>query len=279
MINKSTTPLVSVCIPCYNSEKTILSTLNSVLSQTYSRLEIIICDNCSTDNTVDLIKKVEDPRIQWYINESNLGMVGNFDRVLSYAKGEYVKVMCSDDLITKDCIEKQLLPFLNDSEDQLALVSCEKWIINEKGEPLFKKRLPGVDGLYDGKNWIKKTLKSGTNLVGEPGAVLFKNQIAKQTSGFQIEKELSYVVDLNFWFKLLLIGDLYLIKEPLFYFRVSKTSESAGYGFSQAKAFNGLIDKYGSIEQSSLNQFQKLKGKTFSVLLSFIRNLIFKFAN
>lgn len=272
-------PLVSVCIPCFNSEKTIADTINSVLSQTYSHLEIIICDNCSTDRTFEIIKGIQDSRIQIYRNESNLGMVGNFDRVLSYAKGQYVKVMCSDDLISFDCIEKQLVSFIENPNSSLALVTCEKWIINEKGRKLFQKKSPGDQGIKKGTLWITKTMTAGTNLIGEPGAILFDRNKAALTSGFQVEKELSYVVDLNFWFKLLLQGDLYVIKQPLFYFRISKTSESAGYGFSQAKAFNLLIDKYSQIDSIHLTRFQKLKGKTFSIIFSIIRNLIFKFAN
>lgn len=272
-------PLVSVCIPCYNSERTIADTLKTVLSQTYSHLEIIICDNCSTDKTIEIIREFQDQRIQLYINESNLGMVGNFDRVLSYAKGQYVKVMCSDDLISSDCIEKQLFPFLENPNFPISIVTCEKWIINEKGRKLFQKKSPGDQGLKKGTTWIKKTMTAGSNLIGEPGAILFDRNRALLTSGFQVEKELSYVVDLNFWFKLLLQGDLYVIKQPLFYFRISKTSESAGFGFSQAKAFNLLIDKYSQENSIHLTKFQNLKGKTFSIILSFIRNLIFKFAN
>ena len=140
MTTESKTPLVSVCIPCYNSEKTISSTLMSVLTQTYTQLEVIICDNCSIDRTIEIIKEIQDPRIQLYINESNLGMVGNFDRVLTYAKGQYVKVMCSDDLISSDCIEKQIVPFFENPNSNIAMVNCEKWIINEQGKKLFQKK-------------------------------------------------------------------------------------------------------------------------------------------
>jgi glycosyltransferase involved in cell wall biosynthesis len=272
-------PLVSVCIPCYNSANTIADTLNSIISQSYKNIEIIICDNCSTDDTVLIINSIPDYRIRFFINESNLGMVGNFERVLSYVKGEFVKVMCADDLITVDCIAKQLKPFIENSDRNIALVSCEKWIINSTGKKLFQKKIPGTEGYLNGRLWIKKTMMAGSNLIGEPGAILFKQEIAQKTSGFQVEKELSYVVDLNFWFKLLLLGDLFMIKEPLFSFRISKSSESAGYGKNQAISFNRLIDKYIQNNSLHLTRFQIWKGKTFSKLLSFVRNLIFKFAN
>ena len=272
-------PLISVCIPCYNAASTIVETLTGVIHQSYSNLEIIICDNCSTDQTVSLIQQIQDPRIQLYINETNLGMVGNFERVLSKATGTYVKVMCSDDLISLDCIEKQLQPFLDFPEQNIAMVTCEKLIINQNGKTIFQKRYPGKKGIHNGIKVIRKVLSSGSNLIGEPGTVLFNHQIALKTSGYQIEKELSYVVDLNFWIKMLLIGDLYVIKEPLFSFRVSKTSASASYGSEQARTFNRLIDKYVQLGAFKMCPLKIWKGKLFSHILSFVRNLIFKFAN
>lgn len=274
-----TEPLVSICIPCYNAATTIVETLTGVIDQSYHNLEIIICDNCSTDQTVSLIQRFQDPRIQLFINETNLGMVGNFERVLSKATGIYVKILCSDDLITADCIEKQIRPFLDFPEHNIALVTCEKIIINQNGKKLFHKRYPGREGVHNGIKVIRKVLSSGSNLIGEPGTVLFNRQTALQTTGYQIEKELSYVVDLNFWIKMLLIGNLYVIKEPLFSFRVSKTSASASYGFEQARTFNKLIDKYVQSGAFKMCPLKRWKGKLFSHILSLVRNLIFKFAN
>lgn len=279
-MNKSLTePLVSVCIPCYNAASTIVKTLTGVIHQSYNNLQIIICDNCSTDQTVSLIQQFQDTRIQLFINETNLGMVGNFERVLSKATGIYVKILCSDDLITPDCIEKQLRPFLDFPKHNIAFVTCEKIIINQNGKKLFQKHFPGKEGIHDGIKVIRKVLSSGSNLIGEPGTVLFNRQTSLQTTGYQIENELSYVVDLNFWIKMLLIGDLYVIKEPLFSFRVSKTSASASYGFEQARSFNKLIDKYVQLGVFKMCPLKRWKGKLFSHILSLARNLIFKFAN
>ena len=81
-------PLVSVCIPTYNASATILDTLSCVIiNQTYTNLEIIICDNCSNDDTVSLIENVSDHRIKLSVNPENFGMVGNFNIVLSKTSG------------------------------------------------------------------------------------------------------------------------------------------------------------------------------------------------
>ena len=83
-------PLVSVCIPAYNNADYIDQTIDCILSQTYSNLELIICDDKSTDNTVEVIKKYTDSRLHLYENEENLGMSGNWNNCLFKCKGEFI---------------------------------------------------------------------------------------------------------------------------------------------------------------------------------------------
>lgn len=272
-------PLVSVCIPCYNSEKTIKSTIICLLEQTYSNIEIVISDNHSTDNTIEIIKSIIDPRIKFFINESNLGIVKNFQKAYSYATGKYVKVICADDLLTPDGIEKQLSIFIKYPAQNIAMVTCEKWIINQNGKKLFQKKFPGKDGLHNGLKSIRKTIVLGTNIFGEPGCIMFNNEIAKQTSGFIIEEELTYVVDLNFYYQLLKHGNLFVIKEPLFSFRILNSSGSAHFKWKQAIIFNKFIDKCYSENFIKVSSLEMFIGKTMSLAMSLARNLIFKFAN
>ena len=112
-------PLVSVCIPCYNAQNTIERTIWSVLKQTYSNIEIIISDNASTDKTVEVVRQIEDERVRIFINETNLGMAKNFQAALSRASGKYIKCLCADDIITPDCIEKQVNVFLQHPSDNI----------------------------------------------------------------------------------------------------------------------------------------------------------------
>ena len=86
------TTRVSICIPTYNSATTIGETLNSILSQTYQDLEILVVDNASEDNTVKVAQEFVDPRIRIYENETNLGGEGNFNRCIALAKGEYIAI-------------------------------------------------------------------------------------------------------------------------------------------------------------------------------------------
>ena len=271
-------PLVSICIPCYNSENTIGRTIQSVLDQTYTNIEIIISDNASTDHTADVVRTFTNNRIKLFVNESNLGMIHNFQIALSRATGQYVKCLCADDIITPDCIEKQVNVFLSHPDDNIVMVAGEKNVINKDNKILFRKPFPGKAGLYDGKKAMKKSFLHGTSIFGEPGCVMFDNAIAKQTTGFIVENELAYVVDYNFYCQLLQKGNLFVIKEPLFSFRVTNTSGTAGFKWSQARIFNALIDKYHKEGIIDYSWFTRTYCKTMSWIMCIARNLVFKFA-
>ena len=84
-------PLVSVCIPVYNGEKYIGETIESVLKQTFKDFELVVCNNCSTDHTLDVVSKYQDPRIRVVTNEQNVGMVGNWNVCLKEARAKNIK--------------------------------------------------------------------------------------------------------------------------------------------------------------------------------------------
>lgn len=271
-------PLVSICIPCYNSENTIGKTIQSVLDQTYSDIEIIISDNASTDQTADVVRNFTDSRIKLFVNDSNLGMFRNFQAALSRASGKYVKCLCADDVITPDCIEKQVNAFLQHPNDDIVMVTCDKTVINEQGKTLFKKGYPAKEGVYNGMAAIRKSFLHGTNLFGEPGCVLFDREVAGKTSGFITDDSLTYVMDFNFFCQLLKRGNLFVIKEPLFSFRVISTSGTAGFKWSQAKIFNAYIDKCHREKFIELPWYERLFAKSMAWLMCIARNIVFKFS-
>jgi len=127
--------LISVAICTYNGEKYLEEQLRSVMEQSYNNLEIIINDDCSTDNTLDVAYALqkEDNRIKIYQNEKNLGFNKNFEKTLQYCNGELISLCDQDDIWDLDKIKKQydLLKKTNSS-----LVYCNAWLINAQGDDL-----------------------------------------------------------------------------------------------------------------------------------------------
>ena len=100
--------LVSVCMNAYNASKTIAQSLESVLNQTYKNLQIIIVDDCSTDNTAEIVKSYDDDRIELYTLPKNFNISNANNEALHRAKGEYIAHIDSDDIWAEDKIEKQI---------------------------------------------------------------------------------------------------------------------------------------------------------------------------
>lgn len=112
-----TNPLISVIIPTYNREKTILRSVMSVLNQTYKNLELIVVDDCSTDNTKEVVSQIKDSRFKYYCLERNSGACVARNYGIEKAAGEYIAFNDSDDQWHKDKLEKQLSFLINNNVD------------------------------------------------------------------------------------------------------------------------------------------------------------------
>lgn len=117
-------PLISIGMPIYNACETLRPTLDSILSQTFGNLEIIISDNCSTDNTQELclIYAERDPRIKYFRQDLNIGPMANFEFVLNAARGKYFMWAASDDRRSPDFIDTNY-QFLESNSDYAASTS------------------------------------------------------------------------------------------------------------------------------------------------------------
>ena len=127
--------LVSIITPTYNCGRFIAETIDSVLNQTYQNFEMIIVDDCSTDNTKQIVDNysVNDPRIKYHCLEQNSGAAVARTTAMALAEGEYMAFLDSDDLWTADKLEKQL-KFMQDNN--YAFTSTDYEQIDEDGAPL-----------------------------------------------------------------------------------------------------------------------------------------------
>ena len=133
---------ISVCIPTYNSSGFVLDALQSVIDQTVKVDEIIVCDNHSSDNTVEKVKQFQsnhnDFNIQVHVNTENIGFQKNFIKCYELASRSYFLILHSDDLLKPDSIQK-LSDFLNEHPD-LALVGGKADKIDAKGKKINEAR-------------------------------------------------------------------------------------------------------------------------------------------
>lgn len=150
----SDTPLASVCIPAYNNAAYISETIESVLKQTYENLELVICDDQSKDDTVKVIETFKDPRIRLIKNEKNLGMSGNWNNCLSHCKGEFIKLICADDVLAPEALEKEVQALID--HPSVVFSESDTRLFDLNGKPKgWYKRYPKATGLVSGKTVVR----------------------------------------------------------------------------------------------------------------------------
>ena len=225
-------PLVAILIPVYNMESFIEEALDSALNQRYKNCEIILVDNHSTDNTLKVLEKYQShPNLVIYKNTTNIGMLRNWNTCLSYAKGEYIKFLNADDVLHADVISKYV--DIMQKNPGLSLITSSYTTFGSEEKTYTP---PVTFGLIKGTEAILKSIAS-FNWIGSPTQVMFKRSDLT-VGNFNIASNLW--ADWELWFKLLLIGDIYVIEESLTKFRVhsGQTSRDFDDGKTEVQTLN-----------------------------------------
>ena len=264
-------PLVSVCIPSYNSEEFIAGTLESVLSQKFVDFELVIVDDKSTDGTIPIIKGFNDPRIRLIENQQNLGLGHNWNKVLSCARGEYVKLLGDDDVLYPECLARQLRALEHPANASAVLAICNRNVINARSQVVMRRRFPFGPGLVSGRKLIRNSVRWGSNLIGEPVVGLFRRRDLNQSA--MCDPSNPYVIDLALWAELLKHGDAYVDPDYLAGFRVSRQKTSARIGRRQAAYFRDFVRAMRRDSFYRVSLLDMMPGFLLSAQWCLLRNL------
>jgi glycosyltransferase involved in cell wall biosynthesis len=201
---------VSICIPTFNNAGMVAEAIQSALRQTYQHLEIWVVDNCSTDETEQVVKSFmsRDPRLHYLRQIENVGMPGNFNTCLASARGQYVLILCSDDILEAGCVTALVSALVTSPASVLA--ACARTFVNAKLQPLKVVRAHTKREVIDGLTVIRDCIARG-NRIGEPSAVLFRRNAASR--GF--DSHYSQFLDLEMWIHLLTKGSAVFLPEAL----------------------------------------------------------------
>ncbi len=209
-------PKVSICMPTYNFDRYLPEAIESVLMQSYGDFEFIIIDDCSKDNSVEVIKRYaeKDNRIIFKVNERNIGMVPNWNLCLESSRGDYIKFIFGDDLLSSDKALLRMASIL-DSNNKIVLVASARNVVDEQSNivELLSEYRETIE--YPGTRIIQDCLLEQKNKIGEPSVVMFRKKCAMR--GF--DNGYRQAVDLEMWFHILEQGNFAYIDEPLCSFR------------------------------------------------------------
>ena len=235
-------PKVSVCIPVFNGSKDIADSIQSVLSQTYENFHLIVCDNCSTDNTEEIVRNFGDPRITYVRNPKNLGLVGNANRCLDLADCEYVYIFHHDDIMLPDNLELKVR--IMDENPKVGLVYSDVLFIDQDGKPLSLNKFDAKkDFIEDGvKVFQRYILNMPVGALFFIGTVLTRRECYLKLGGFN--PLLPNVNDSDMWMRILLYYDVACIGKPLVKYRLHDMMTSTSINDTDGLNLHGLEEHY-----------------------------------
>lgn len=228
-------PRVSIVIPAFRNAEYIAQTMDSVLAQTFDDFEVVVADHSSDDATQEILERYAgDPRVRLLDpTPAGGGAPANWNRVTEAARGELLKLVCGDDVITPDCLEVQVSAF--DAEPGLTMVAARRDLIDEKERVLRKGHtvLPKLAGTIDGKQALRATVRAGTNIFGEPAAVLLRRSALEAIGGWDGRN--GYFIDVQTYVQVIADGTVHFLRESLAAFRISPSQWSVRLATEQAQ--------------------------------------------
>ena len=247
-MNKSI-PRISILMSVYNGIPYLQESIESVLNQSFTNFEFIIIDDCSTDNTWDILRKYakKDSRIKLYKNRENLGLTKSLNKGLNLATGEYIARQDADDISLPKRLEKQV-ELLNFHPDYI-LASCDIELIDAKGSTIAIDRRSCKPGLVA---WY---LLFYNHIAGH-SQVMFRKEPVINLGGYLSTRR--YSQDYELWCRLAKVGKMAILPEILIKQRrhsksisADKKSEQNVYSLNQVRHnIKLLIEEEITIEEA-----------------------------
>lgn len=202
--------MISACLLVYNHEHLIEQVLNSILQQSYDDFELIVSDDCSTDNSYDISKRFEnsDPRIRATRTASNLGMAGNANYAISLAKGEFVALLHHDDLLEKDTFE-EWIKCIESNQNISFVFNDYKTLESNSTNYFINKKLKYIN---NGKDILKKFLLKRWGCPVR-GTALIRKKYFDEIGG--MNEKFGMLADVDLWMRLAARWDVGYVNKPL----------------------------------------------------------------
>lgn len=222
-------PLVSVIMGIYNTAKTLPNSINSLLEQTYENWELIMCDDCSTDNTYEVAMEYANKyeNIKVIRNETNMRLAYSLNQCLKHVKGEYIARMDADDVCLPTRFEKQV-EFLN-KNPEYSVVGSALIPFDENGEREARvpKEKPAPRDMKRGVQFFHPT-------------IMMRKEAYDALDGYYVSKRTRKGQDLDLWFRFFAKGFKgYNIQEPLLMYHESlndyKNKRNVSYSWGMTK--------------------------------------------
>jgi glycosyltransferase involved in cell wall biosynthesis len=238
---------VFVLMPTFNIEAYIPKAIESVMAQTYTDWELLILDDCSTDNTSTIVEPYlkKDARIKFLKNEHNLGMLANWNLGITFCQSPYFAKLDGDDYWHPEMIAKALNVL---EQDEATVLVFSKYVNIDGSGRLLEGTTSELPDFAKGKSFscIPLVQQGADKMLSYPvlrqGLSLLRSRVFEELGGFRylLTKQTQASTDTEFYFRVGCHYQIHCIDQVLYYYRVHEKSISAlnqTYGLSALKIF------------------------------------------
>lgn len=244
-MNGENQPLVSIVIPCYNHGSFVQDCIQSVISQTYQNIELIIIDDGSKDNSVSKIEEMTEKCKKRFVrfefrHRANKGLSATLNEALEWCQGEYYSAIASDDILLEDKIENQIQLFVDNNKENIIAVLGNVYFIDEKNEILGSSEIKeNIIYNFDQIIMHQHLLFAPTQLI--------ETKVIKEVGGY---KPGMLIEDWYMWLKLSKIGNILVVPN--------------------------LFVKYRQHDSNTVKQLEKMHKGRFEVLSYFTEEKLYQ---
>jgi glycosyltransferase involved in cell wall biosynthesis len=280
-------PTISVVIPVKNGGPYISRTLESVLNSNSPnfRIEIVVIDNLSNDGTGEFLDGLVAPNLRIIRPEKSLPIHENWTLAINSATGDFVKLLCADDILESNCLSSQF-EILNSPENlEVSAVFGTRNIIDEFDNCLWKARKIGLpSGQLLGTEALRAIVHTGTNLLGEPLTALFRTDAIKKSMPWP--STYPYMLDLGGYLPILLTEKIYVSNTVCGSYRAHNGTLSRTLRKSQASQFLDFmlrlpmeISFFELLVMRTKARIQQSKRRIFFIIIRFYaaKRILMKF--
>ncbi|MGZ5010105.1 MAG: glycosyltransferase family 2 protein [Methylobacter sp.] len=252
-------PIVSFIIPCYKLAHLLPECINSILSQSFCDFEVLIMDDCSPDNTREIVQAFQDPRVKYIRNSQNLGHLANYNKGIKLSRGKYVWLISADDRLRCSYVLERYVQLM-DHHPLVGYVCCPGIGLQDGIETTLIRHCGyygSSDKIFNGRDFIATSLDKGYGLLAP--SVMVRKDCYDKISAFPLD--MPHMGDVYLWFRWALEYDVAYMSEPMVNYRfhdlnIMKDLIRRGDAFRdevavlwrtkhhcEQKGFRGLADK------------------------------------
>jgi glycosyltransferase involved in cell wall biosynthesis len=267
-------PRVSVVVPAFRNADYLPAALDSILAQDYTDYELVVADHSSMDGSDAILARYAGlPRVRVLEpTTAGGGALANWSRVSAHARGEFIKLVCGDDLIAPTALREQVEAL--DANPGAVFVASPRNLIDARGNVVIRSRgLAGLAGRVPGREAIRRSVRAGTNIFGEPGCVMFRRDLLEQEGGW--DNGSPYLIDQATYARILLHGDMVALPHTLASFRVSNAQWSVRLVKEQAAQAVAFHEALRARDPSLLSAWDVQVGNAMARVMAQARRLAY----